>query len=321
MRSGFSPSVPEGSESNPGFLALHEKGELTWRAEAFQDKIRACSLCPRECRVDRTLGKKGACGVGDGPKVAAMSIHPWEEPPLSGTCGSGTIFFSGCTLSCVFCQNYPISQLGVGREMGVKDLAEGMMDLQRKGAHNLNLVTATHQIAAVVEALVIAAERGLRLPVVYNTSGYEHLETLKLLDGIVDIYLPDIKYADSEVARTLSGRGDYVFHNRAALMEMWRQVGPLRVDDRGVAFKGMLVRHLVLPDDLSGTTESLRFMADEMGPHVWVSLMNQYFPAYLACGKPPLDRKTRVEEYARACSLLDRFGLENGFVQSSCEDS
>ncbi len=321
MSGGFSPAEPKAQGNDPGFLTLHENGELARRAEALRGKLRACSLCPRECRVDRTKGQKGACGVGDRPKIAAMSIHPWEEPPLSGIGGSGTVFFTGCTLTCIFCQNYPISQLGVGREIGVKDLAEGMLDLQRKGAHNLNLVTATHQMAAVVEALLMAAECGFRLPIVYNTSGYEHIETLRLLDGIIDIYLPDIKYADAEVARTCSGKADYVVHNRAALMEMWRQVGPLKVDERGVAVKGMLVRHLVLPDDLSGTTESLRFLAREMGPQVWVSLMNQYFPAHLAHGKPPLDRKTTEDEYARACALLDCFGLENGFVQSSCEDS
>lgn len=321
MECGLSPPKTKAPEDLPGFLALHERGLLAGKAEALRGRLRSCTLCPRECRVDRMSGQKGACGVADRPKVAAMSIHPWEEPPLSGSNGSGTIFFSGCTLSCVFCQNFPISQLGVGREMEVKDLAEGMADLQRRGAHNLNLVTSTHQMAAVVEALVLAASRGFRLPVVYNTSGYEHLETLRLLDGIVDIYLPDIKYADPEAARKYSGRADYVIHNRAALVEMWRQVGPLRMDEEGVAVKGMLVRHLVLPDRLSGSLECLRFLAGELGPEVWVSLMNQYFPAHLAHDVTPLDRKTTEEEYAHACSLLNRFGLENGFVQSSCEDS
>ena len=195
----------------------------------------------------------GACGVDARPKVAAVSIHPWEEPPISGTRGSGTIFFSGCTLKCLFCQNYPISQLGVGRTMGVEELAEGMLTLQRKGAHNLNLVTATHQMAAVVQALLLAIPRGFRLPLVHNGSGYERVEVLELLDGIVDIYLPDIKYADPKVAQRCSGRSDYVAYNRRALLEMWRQVGPLKVDADGIACRGLLVRHLVLPEDLSGT--------------------------------------------------------------------
>ena len=166
----------------------------------------ACTLCPRRCGVNRNAGDLGACGVDARPKVAAVSIHPWEEPPISGTRGSGTIFFSGCTLKCLFCQNYPISQLGVGRSMGVEELAEGMLTLQRKGAHNLNLVTATHQMAAVVQALLQAVPRGFRLPIVHNGSGYERVEVLELLDGIVDIYLPDIKYADSEGCPALLGK-------------------------------------------------------------------------------------------------------------------
>ena len=251
------------------------------------------------------------------PKVAAFSIHPWEEPPISGTHGSGTVFFSGCTLKCLFCQNYPISQLGVGRYMSVEELAEGMLDLQAKGAHNINLVTATHQMAAVVQALLLAVPEGFRLPIVHNGSGYERVEVLELLDGIVDIYLPDIKYADAQIAQRCSGRSDYVACNRPALLEMWRQVGQLKVDADGIARRGMLVRHLVLPEDLAGTRESLAFLAAGMGPDVWISLMHQYFPAHQALHNPPLDRKVTKQEYAEAFRTVCEFGLENGFIQAS----
>ena len=255
------------------------------------------------------------------PKVAAMSIHRWEEPPISGTRGSGTVFFSGCTLQCLFCQNYPISQLGVGRYCRVEELAEGFLDLQRKGAHNVNLVTATHQMAAVVKALLLAVPKGFRLPVVHNGSGYEKVAVLELLDGIVDIYLPDIKYADAKVARRCSGRADYVVCNRRALQEMWRQVGPLKVDADGIARRGVLIRHLVLPEDLAGTDESLAFLASTMGPDVWISLMRQYFPAHRALGCPPLDRKITKTEYERAFQALGALGLEKGFIQGeSCPD-
>jgi putative pyruvate formate lyase activating enzyme len=301
----------------PSYLALYQQGILAERAGLLDEMLGCCELCPRQCKVNRKAGEVGACGVGARPKVAAVSIHPWEEPPISGTRGSGTIFFSGCTLKCLFCQNYPISQLGVGRTMGVEELAEGMLTLQRKGAHNLNLVTATHQMAAVVQALVLAIPRGFRLPLVHNGSGYERVEVLELLEGIVDIYLPDIKYADPKTAQRCSGRSDYVAYNRRALLEMWRQVGPLEVDDDGIACRGLLVRHLVLPEDLSGTLESLAFLADKIGPEVWISLMHQYFPAHEAFHCPPLDRKVTKQEYENAFRTVCDLGLENGFIQAS----
>ncbi len=257
--------------------------------------------------------------MANGPTVAAVHLHPWEEPPLSGTRGSGTIFFSGCTLRCVFCQNYPISQLGVGRILSVEELGRKMLELQGKGAHNLNLVTATQQMPYVVEALLHAVPRGLSLPLVHNTGGYERVEVLRLLDGIVDIYLPDIKYDDPRAAAFCSGRKDYVGVNRHALLEMWRQVGGLHLDSKGLAFRGMLVRHLVLPGDLSGTRNCLRFLAARLGPGVWVSLMNQYFPAHRALEMPPLDRKVTREEYERAKACLDELGLVHGFVQGGAE--
>ena len=303
-------------KEKPSYLALHDQGILPERARLFTTLLTSCTLCPRQCKVNRAAGELGACGVDARPKVAAINIHPWEEPPISGTRGSGTIFFSGCTLKCIFCQNYPISQLGVGNYLSVEELAEGMLSLQRKGAHNINLVTPTHQMAAVVEALLQAIPLGFRLPLVHNTSGYERVEILRLLEGIVDIYLPDIKYADPEVAERCSRRSDYIEFNRLALLEMWRQVGPLRLDAEGIACRGMLIRHLVLPENLSGTADNLAFLAEKIGPEVWVSLMHQYFPAHEALHIPPLNRKVTRDEYEKALSKLSQLGLEKGFVQA-----
>jgi putative pyruvate formate lyase activating enzyme len=302
-------------KEKPTYLTLYEEGILTERARLLDEMLQWCALCPRQCRVNRKAGELGACGVDARPKVAAVNIHPWEEPPISGIRGSGTIFFSGCTLKCVFCQNYPISQLGVGRYMSVENLAQEMLTLQRKGAHNINLVTATHQMGAVVEALLLAVRRGFRLPLVYNTSGYERVEILRLLEGIVDIYLPDIKYANPQVAQHCSSRADYVECNRLALLEMWRQVGPIEVDHEGIAYRGLLIRHLVLPEGLSGTAENIEFLVENIGPKVWISLMHQYFPAHEALHTPPLNRKVTRREYERAFRMVTDFGLENGFVQ------
>jgi len=303
------------SEECPGYLRLLDEGCLSDRVRILERILAKCVLCPRQCGADRLKGKVGACGVDARPKVAAMSIHPWEEPPISGTQGSGTIFFSGCTLKCLFCQNYPISQLGVGRYISVEQLADGMLKLQQRGAHNINLVTATHQIPAVAAAIMLAATQGLSVPIVYNTSGYERTEILRLLDGLVDIYLPDIKYADGRAAEFCSQRKDYVIYNRPALLEMWRQVGALQVDQQGIARRGLLVRHMVLPANLSGTHQCLNFLAKEMGSSVWISLMSQYFPAHQALRSPPLDRKPSAAEYREAFQALIHSGLENGFMQ------
>ena len=302
----------------PGYVKLFESGELLRRAEALEERLTVCDICPRACGVNRTAGEIGYCGIGVDAVVAAVNLHPWEEPPISGQRGSGTIFFSGCSLKCVFCQNYPISQLGVGRRISAADLASRMLDLQNRGAHNINLVTPTHQVAAIVRALVIAVPLGLQLPLVYNSSGYESLATLVLLNGIIDLYLPDIKYSDPKTAQELSGATDYVDRNREALKEMWRQCGPILVDEEGIACSGMIVRHMVLPEDLSGTRECLCFLADNMGPEVWVSLMNQYFPAHKGLSTPPLDRKITEAEYDEAFAMMTDLGLNNGFVQDCC---
>ncbi len=305
----------------PGYLALNRSGELARRVEAVYDLLAPCRLCPRECGADRLSGEEGFCRSGAQPKVASWTLHPWEEPPISGARGSGTIFFSGCTGRCLFCQNYPISQLGVGNVVTVERLAEMMVELQQRGAHNVNLVTPTHFVPQILAALSLAVEMGLRLPLVYNSSGYESVEVLRLLDGVVDVWLPDAKYATDDVARRLSGFSRYVEHNRAALREMYRQVGDeLLLDGEGIAQRGLIIRHLVLPGGLAGTREVLRWIAKELSPRVHVSLMGQYFPAYRAVGHPLLGRKLTTEEYEDALAAFDEADLERGWRQEhECE--
>lgn len=304
----------------PGYLALYRSGELARRVERAYALLSPCRLCPRQCGVDRLNGERGYCQAGADPKVASWNLHPWEEPPISGTRGSGTIFFSGCTARCLFCQNYPISQLGVGNVVSVERLAEMMLELQARGAHNINLVTPTHFVPQILAALVKAVEGGLHLPLVYNSSGYEQVEVLRLLEDIVEVWLPDAKYADDEVARRLSGFRGYVAANRAALREMYRQVGDdLLLDKEGIARRGLIVRHLVLPNGLAGTEEVLRWIATELSPRVHVSLMAQYFPAHKAVGDPVLGRKISEEEYLAALEAFDAAGLERGWRQEVCE--
>jgi len=303
--------------NEPSYLSLHRCGELARRVEQAWAILKNCRLCPHECGVDRLAGETGLCRSGAKVKIASWTLHRWEEPPISGSRGSGTIFFSGCTGRCRFCQNYPISQLGVGRISSIKSLAEMMLELQNKGAHNINLVTATHFVPHVLAALPRAIEGGLRLPLVYNSSGYESIETLRLLDGVVDVYLPDAKYADNAIARRLSGFPRYVEANRAALREMHRQVGDdLLLGGDGLARRGLVVRHMVLPGGLSGAAEVLAWIANELSPRVHISLMDQYFPAHRAVGDPVLGRKVTFEEYLVALEAFDTLGLERGWRQS-----
>jgi putative pyruvate formate lyase activating enzyme len=306
----------------PGYIALHRAGELHARVQAAMQRLAACDLCPRACGVNRLQGETGFCRAGLLARVASANVHPWEEPPISGTRGSGTVFLSHCTARCLFCQNYPISQQGVGREMTAEQLADAMLRLQKQGCHNINFVTPTHYVPQLLAAVEIAAERGLRIPLLYNTSGYDSVETLRLLEGVIDIYLPDSKYADDEVARQLSGYQDYVQHNRAALLEMRRQVGAeLVLDDKGLARRGMIVRHLVLPHGLSQTPQVLRWIAEHLSPQIHISLMAQYFPAHRAVGHPTLGRRLLAEEYEAALAALDYAGLENGWQQElECDD-
>jgi len=295
---------------------LAQSGELRSRVDQAYDRLSACDLCPRACGVDRLRGQRGYCGADADLVLGSWAVHQWEEPPISGDRGSGTIFFSHCTARCLFCQNYPISQLGVGKKLPVERLAEIMLLLQHRGCHNINLVTPTHYVPHILDAVDQAVRLGLTIPILYNTSGYESVETLQLLDGVVDIYLPDAKYADDSVAREISGYDDYVRHNRAALLEMQQQVpGGLLLGDDGIAQKGIIVRHLVLPGKLSQTAQVLEWVAKCMGPGTFVSLMAQYFPAHLAVDDARLGRRLTAAEYASAVALLDRYGLENGWQQ------
>ena len=278
--------------------------------------LESCRVCPRECGVDRLKDDKlGFCRSGLNPVVSSASPHHGEEPPLSGTKGSGTIFLANCNLRCVYCQNYPISQMGNGVERTPGELACQMLWLQEQGCHNLNLVTPTHVMPQILQALSIAKERGFGLPVVWNSSGYDSVEALRLLDGIVDIYLPDMRYGDDAAAMKYSVAPRYVEFNRAAIKEMYRQVGNLVVDEQGMAKKGLIVRHLVLPGGLSGTGAVMKFLAEEVSKDVYVSLMSQYFPAYKATEFKELSQRIAPKEYEAARRIMERYGMENGWIQ------
>jgi putative pyruvate formate lyase activating enzyme len=306
----------------PSYLALYECGELQTRIDAAQAMLVRCELCPHRCGAKRLAGEQGICRSGIQAKVSSWTLHPWEEPPISGTSGSGTIFFSGCTGRCIFCQNYPISQLGYGQAVPPERLGEMMLELQRKGAHNINLVTPTHVMPCILAALPSAIEKGLRLPLVYNTSGFERVECLRLLDGVVDIWLPDSKYSDDAIARRLSGFKDYVENNRSALEEIYRQVGDRLVLDReGIARRGMIVRHMVLPGGLAGTAEILQWLVRNLSPHIHVGLMDQYFPTHRALDHPILSRKICWPEYETALEAFDAAGLAHGWRQTTLDES
>jgi putative pyruvate formate lyase activating enzyme len=295
----------------PGYLALAESGELARRAAAAYRHLENCDLCARYCHVNRRQGIEGAvCRTGARAVVASFGAHHGEEDPLRGWAGSGTIFFSWCNLRCVFCQNWDISQRGIGREVEPRELAGMMLDLQAQGCHNINLVSPSHVVAQIIAALAEAAPRGLRLPLVYNTGGYDSPEALALLDGVVDIYMPDMKYGDSAPARKYSKVRNYVEANRAAVKEMHRQVGDLVLDERGIAQRGLLVRHLVMPQDIAGTEQVLQFLAEEISRNTYLNLMDQYRPCYRADEYPEIARPITRGEYRDALAAAARHGLE-----------
>jgi len=295
------------------YLGISNFSPVIKKLEAL---LNPCHVCPWHCGINRFHENSGQCHTGYLPKIASYTLHHGEEPPLSGTRGSGTIFFSGCSLSCCFCQNYPISQYGNGNEVSIETVAHYMLELQEKGAHNINLVTPTHFVPQIVKALSIAKERGLSIPIVYNTGGYDRVEVIRLLDGIVDIYLPDMKYGSDENALHYSGVKGYTSINQQAIREMYRQVGELAYNNKGIAQRGLIIRHLVLPHNLSSTERVLEFIAD-LSPTISISLMGQYFPAYKAPKILELHRRLTRQEYKWAAKLLDRFGLVNGWVQPS----
>ncbi len=274
-----------------------------------------CKLCPWKCGVDRTQGEKGLCRASDTVQVAKALPLKGEEPPISGSRGSGTIFFSHCNLKCCFCQNYQIRQQAQGKEISTEALAALMLGLQQQGCHNINLVSASHYLPQLIKALYTAARDGLCLPIVYNTNGYEDTTVLKLLDGIVDIYLPDAKYALDTYAWKYSSARNYPRINFEAITEMFRQVGHLLTDDRGVAVKGLIVRHLILPGGLSGTESILQRLKESFGSAVFISLMGQYLPCYRASCFKELNTKITHDEYMHAVATLELLGLENGWLQ------
>ncbi len=292
-----------------GYLKLHREGELSRRIESLWRKLENCDLCPHECKINRLEGQTGKCKTGEKAQVSSFGPHLGEESPLVGRYGSGTIFFTNCNLSCIFCQNYDISHLGEGYEVEVEKIAEFMVSLQNMGCHNINFVTPTHVIPQVVKALPIAIEQGLNIPLVYNTGGYDSVETLGLLDGIFDVYMPDLKYSDDKIARRYCNAKDYCLVVKDAIREMHRQVGNLVMDERGVALRGLLVRHLILPEDLAGTKEAMRFIAREISTNTYVNLMDQYRPCYKANEHPPLDRRITPKEFEQAVKTALGFGI------------
>jgi putative pyruvate formate lyase activating enzyme len=263
------------------YIKLIEQGKLEEKIRSARSKLQACTLCPRECRVDRLKGQTGVCKTGKYARVSSYSPHYGEEAPLVGTNGSGTIFFTHCNLLCIFCQNFDISHKGLGQEVTAEQLASIMVDLQRMGCHNINFVTPSHVVSQILEALAIAADSGLRVPLVYNSGGYDRIETLQMLEGIFDIYMPDFKFWDPRVAEETCNAPDYPEVARNALREMHRQVGDLVIDGNGIARRGLLVRHLVLPAGLAGTREIMRFIAHDISTDTYVNIMSQYRP----CGR------------------------------------
>ncbi len=271
--------------------------------------LEECCLCPRRCGTNRLAGESGKCHITTQVIVSSYGPHFGEEAPLVGRHGSGTIFFTYCNLRCVFCQNYTISQLGEGSAVDREELARMMLSLQAKDCHNINLVSPTHVVPYILDALELAVGMGLYLPLVYNSGGYDCVETLQLLDGIVDIYMPDMKYSDEKTAEQLSGIKDYPKVNKAAIREMHRQVGDLQLDEQGVAQRGLLVRHLVLPNQLAGTEEVVRFLAQEVSTNTYLNIMAQYHPCYKAFDIPQLARPVNSQEFQEAISLAHQQGL------------
>src|SRR3990167_5931169 len=287
----------------PSYIKLYETGELQKRIDALNVILEDCHLCPRNCRVNRIQGEKGVCRVGALPMVSSFHAHFGEERPLVGYYGSGTIFLTYCNLKCLFCQNYDISHLGEGREVSLKELGAMMINLMRQECHNINFVTPTHQASQIVSALPYAIEKGLEIPLVYNCGGYESVETIKLLDGIFDIYMPDFKYGNNAAAKKLSAAPDYVETAKTAIKEMHRQAGDLVMDKRGIAQRGLLIRHLILPGGLAGTREVMRFIAGEISKNTYVNIVDQYRPCYNAFEHPPMDRRITEDEFEEAIKI------------------
>ncbi len=297
----------------PVYLETYEMGELEERIEKLMDILNECKLCPRACVVNRNKGETGYCKSDRYLMVSSVHPHYGEEAVLVGTYGSGTIFLTNCNLGCIYCQNYDISHLGYGQRVTEEELAQSMLSLQKRGCHNINFVTPTHFTPQIVKALKIAIENGLHIPLVYNCGGYESKSTIALLDGIMDIYMPDIKYGDEESAKKYSNAPDYFAVCKEAVKEMHRQVCDLTVDERGIAVRGLLIRHLVLPNGLVGSAEVFKFIATELSKESYVNIMLQYRPMYRAYEYKELNREIKMSEYREALDSAKEWGLHRGF--------
>lgn len=301
----------------PSYLKTYNNGALLKTADKLIERLSDCCICPRRCHVNRLKGERGFCKTGLLPKVCSFMPHHGEEPPISGDCGSGTIFFSNCNMSCCYCQNYEFSQSGQGKELDFETLASFMLKLQALGCHNINLVTPTHIMPQILQSLCLAVKKGLKIPLVYNTSGYELPEIISLLDGIVDIYLADMRYADEGMAVKYSLAPGYPAYNRAAVKEMHRQVATAKINRFGLIEKGLVVRHLVLPEGISGTEKIMEFISREVSIDTYISLMSQYTPCYKASGIKELQRRLAAEEYELALSVMSKNDLHNGWIQEA----
>ena len=303
----------------PTYLGLYLSGELKRRAEALEIRLASCDICPRECHVNRLENEHGFCHSGYLPIVSAVCDHHGEEPAISGSRGTGAIFFGNCNMRCVYCQNYQISQdpgHQSSKEIDFYALAQQMIHLQNElGCHNISFISPSHFVPQLVRAVLEAVPLGLRVPIVYNTNAYDSIASLQALEGIVDIYLPDLRYASDTYAAKFSHTADYVTRAREAILEMYRQAGDLMLNDSGLAQKGLIVRHLILPNGLAGSRDSFTWLFKEVSPKVTVSIMSQYYPAHLAPQIPQLQRKISLPEYLDVLKLVDELGLENGWIQ------
>jgi len=299
-------------EFTPAYLKM-SRHELLERIKRLMEIMRECSLCPRECKAKRFDGELGFCQAGTELMVSSVCPHFGEEPPLVGKKGSGTIFLTHCNLKCVFCQNYDISHLGEGRITSREEMAGFMIGLQKQGCHNINFVTPTHYCPQIIAALPKAIDMGLNVPLVYNCGGYESLEVIKILDGIIDIYMPDCKFSDDRAAQEYAHAPDYPQVVKKILKEMHRQTGDLQINERGIAERGLLIRHLVMPSGLAGTRELMEFIAQEISPHSYVNVMEQYHPVYRACEFPDISRRITLDEFLEAKKLAQNAGLYRGF--------
>lgn len=302
----------------PNYIKLFESGELEKRLKVCEKILEACVSCPRNCLVDRTNGELGICRSYNLPIVSSYTPHFGEEPVLSGTNGAGNIFFGNCNLRCVFCQNYIISQnykTEQNNEVTHERLAEIMLELQSKNCHNIGLVSPTHFSASILPAIYLAIKNGLKIPIIYNTNGYDSLEMLKLYEDVADIYLPDFKYGENYAGRKYSKVKDYFDKTKIAIKEMFRQVGHELIYENGVVVRGLIIRHLILPNGLAETENIFKFIAEELDSRIHISLMAQYYPTNKARNDILINRKISYPEYARAIELLDKYGLENGWIQ------